>query len=111
MGQDGRTCGKEDSKDDIVAIIILPNVVSNALNKAKVKAAVKTKEAQEGDAPHVQMMTVPQLCNIKEEEEEEEELCMPGSFDFGDQGAGATMGEMPGTGMSAHLWTFGGGCR
>jgi len=85
---------------------------SNALNKAKVKAAVKTEEAWEGDAPHAQTTTAPQPCNMKEEEEEEEEeLRMPGSFDHGDQGAGAAAGETLGMGTSVCSRTFGGGCR
>jgi len=84
---------------------------SNALNKAKVKAAAETEEAREGDAPCAQTTTAPQPRNMEEEEEEEEEVRMPGSFDFGDQSGGPAAGEMPGTGTSVCSRTSGGGCR
>jgi len=88
-----------------------PMSFSDALSKAKAKAAAETKEACEGDAPHAQTTTVAfQPRNM--EEEEEEELHIPRSFDFGDQGSGAGR-EMPGAGtvdpfdaigMLANLW-------
>ena len=110
MRQAGGTRDKGDSKDDNVGIIVLPDVVSDALNKAKAKAAAETEEAREGDAPHAQTaMATSQPRNM----EEEEELRMPGSFDFGYQGGGGAVGEMPGAGtvnpfdavgMLGNLW-------
>ena len=59
-----------------------PMSFSDALNKAKAKAAAETEEAWEGNAPRAQTTTASQPRNM--EEEEEEELRIPGSFDFGD---------------------------
>jgi len=92
-----------------------PMSFSDALNKAKAKAAAETEEACEGDAPHAQMTAAAsQLCNMEEEDEdeEEEELCIPGSFVFGDQGGGAgretlgagTVDPFDAVGMLANLW-------
>jgi len=74
-----------------------PISFSDALNKAKSKAASETEEAREGDAPRAQTATASQPRNMEEEDEdeEEEELHIPGSFDFGDHGGGAARG-MPG---------------
>ena len=92
-----------------------PMSFSDALNKAKAKAAAETKEAREGDAPCAQTTAASQLRNTEEDEkddDEEEELHMPGSFDFGDQGGGAAR-ETPGAstvdpfdavGVLANLW-------
>jgi len=89
---------------------------SDALNKAKAKAAAETEEAREGNAPRAQTTTTasqPRNMEEDEEDEEEEELRMPGSFDFGDQGGGAAAGETPGAGtvdpfdavgMLSNLW-------
>jgi len=92
-----------------------PMSFSDALNKAKAKAAAETEEAREGDAPRAQTTTAasqPRNMEEEEEDEEEEELRIPGSFDFGDQGGGAGR-ETPGAGtvdpfdavsMLANLW-------
>jgi len=92
-----------------------PMSFSDALNKAKAKAAAETEEAQEGGAPRAQTTTaVSQPHNMEEEDKdkEEEKLHIPGSFDFGDQGGGAGR-ETPGAGtvdpfdaigMLVNLW-------
>ena len=91
-----------------------PMLFSDALNKAKARAAAETEEAREGDAPCVQTTAASQPRNMEEDkkDEEEEELCMSGSFNFGDQGGGAGR-ETPGAGtvdpfdaigMLANLW-------
>jgi len=88
---------------------------SDALNKAKAKAAAETEEAREGDAPRAQTTTAasqPRSMEEDEEDEEEEELRIPGSFDFGDQGGGAgretpgagTVDPFDAVGMLANLW-------
>ena len=83
---------------------------SDALNKAKVKAAAETEEAREGDAPRAQTATA---TSQPHNPEEEEELHMPGSFDFGGQGGVLWVRRGPGAGtvdpfdavgMLGNLW-------
>jgi len=92
-----------------------PMSFSDALNKAKAKAAAETEEAREGDAPRAQTTAAasqPRNMEEEEEDEEEEELRIPGSFDFGDQGGGAgretpgegTVDPFDAVGMLANLW-------